>query len=244
MWGRVVISNRITVLAALSLCVVALGLCHPANAAQLITNGGFELGAFTDPNNDHYDVIPTESGAQDLTGWTVGNSLAWGVNTTDINPHAGVGFVDLTGIGDTTPHGILNQTIPTLIGHQYTFSIFETQDFGSSVVGIAVSAGGVPLVLSGTPGFWGDNTGLDATYGQLTGTFTATDTSTLISIGSIVFAATFHPFMIGLDDVSVTGDASTSATPIPAALPLFASGAGVFGFLSWRRKRKSVTVTA
>ena len=28
------------------------------------------------------------------------------------------------------------------------------------------------------------------------------------------------------------------ATPIPAALPLFASGGGLLGFLSWRRKRK------
>jgi hypothetical protein len=29
-----------------------------------------------------------------------------------------------------------------------------------------------------------------------------------------------------------------SETPLPAALPLFASGAGVLGFLGWRRKRK------
>jgi hypothetical protein len=30
-----------------------------------------------------------------------------------------------------------------------------------------------------------------------------------------------------------------AATPLPAALPLFASGLGAFGFLSWRRKRKA-----
>jgi hypothetical protein len=29
-----------------------------------------------------------------------------------------------------------------------------------------------------------------------------------------------------------------SATPLPAALPLFASGMGGFGFLAWRRKRR------
>jgi hypothetical protein len=28
-------------------------------------------------------------------------------------------------------------------------------------------------------------------------------------------------------------------TPLPAALPLFASGTGLFGFLTWRRKRKA-----
>jgi hypothetical protein len=31
-----------------------------------------------------------------------------------------------------------------------------------------------------------------------------------------------------------------SATPLPAALPLFATGLGAFGLLSWRRKRKNV----
>src|SRR5262245_20580356 len=30
-----------------------------------------------------------------------------------------------------------------------------------------------------------------------------------------------------------------SPTPVPAALPLFASGGGVLGFLAWRRKRKA-----
>jgi hypothetical protein len=34
------------------------------------------------------------------------------------------------------------------------------------------------------------------------------------------------------------------ATPIPAALPLFASGLGVLGLLGWRRKRKAVALAA
>jgi hypothetical protein len=34
------------------------------------------------------------------------------------------------------------------------------------------------------------------------------------------------------------GGNDNGATPLPAALPLFASGAGVLGFLGWRRKRK------
>ena len=35
------------------------------------------------------------------------------------------------------------------------------------------------------------------------------------------------------------GAISFEATPLPAALPLFASGASVLGFLGWRRKRKA-----
>ena len=35
---------------------------------------------------------------------------------------------------------------------------------------------------------------------------------------------------------------STAATPIPAALPLFATGIGGLGLLGWRRKRKAKRV--
>ena len=107
-----------------------------ASAVELITNGNFESGNFTPVGGGitTYDKI-IAGGPQDLTGWTVSNfhnqspvppSLVWGVNTTDINPHAGNGFVDLTGVGDTNPHGELTQSISTLIGQQYTFSIFLT----------------------------------------------------------------------------------------------------------------------
>ena len=37
---------------------------------------------------------------------------------------------------------------------------------------------------------------------------------------------------------------STPATPLPAALPLFASGLGALGLFGWRRKRKSAAAIA
>jgi hypothetical protein len=45
----------------------------------------------------------------------------------------------------------------------------------------------------------------------------------------------------------LNGPASTSGegqieTPVPAALPLFASGLGALGLLGWRRKRKAAAV--
>lgn len=46
--------------------------------------------------------------------------------------------------------------------------------------------------------------------------------------------------------VEMTGNATASigATPLPAALPLFASGLGALGFIGWRRKRKALTRAA
>jgi hypothetical protein len=41
----------------------------------------------------------------------------------------------------------------------------------------------------------------------------------------------------GLADFA-PNNSDASITPVPAALPLFASGAGVLGFFGWRRKRK------
>ena len=42
----------------------------------------------------------------------------------------------------------------------------------------------------------------------------------------------------GGDQIVVTFVGDTSATPLPAALPLFATGLGALGLFSWRKKRK------
>jgi len=49
--------------------------------------------------------------------------------------------------------------------------------------------------------------------------------------------------IVGFDDPEVIGQwsvtMSVDTTPLPAALPLFASGLGALGLLGWRRKRKA-----
>lgn len=49
----------------------------------------------------------------------------------------------------------------------------------------------------------------------------------------------------GFEAVTAGQDAGYySATPLPAALPLFSSGLGVMGLLGWRRKRKAQALAA
>ena len=60
--------------------------------------------------------------------------------------------------------------------------------------------------------------------------FAATATSAMV-----VFSISNQINDIGLDNVSVSGAAP--AVPLPAALPLFATGLAGLGLLGWRRKK-------
>jgi hypothetical protein len=53
---------------------------------------------------------------------------------------------------------------------------------------------------------------------------------------SVVFSGSAN--FIGFDDITL-GSATPGTVPLPAALPLFATGLGVLGLLGWHRKRKS-----
>jgi hypothetical protein len=55
-----------------------------------------------------------------------------------------------------------------------------------------------------------------------------------LALNWITSSLTFN----GGDQIVVTFVGDTSATPLPAALPLFATGLGAFGLFSWRKKRK------
>ena len=79
--------------------------------------------------------------------------------------------------------------------------------------------------------------GIDQASGTNPGTtetvsFTAAGTSALL-----LFSQTYlSPASPIIDNVEVSG------TPLPAALPLFASGLGALGLLGWRRKRKATAL--
>jgi hypothetical protein len=64
----------------------------------------------------------------------------------------------------------------------------------------------------------------------------------LYSVGSQFYLSVDNP--TGLWNPGDPGTLQVSATPVPAALPLFATGLGAAGLLFWRRKRNAVALTA
>ncbi|MCC6778048.1 MAG: hypothetical protein IT537_15655 [Hyphomicrobiales bacterium] len=66
--------------------------------------------------------------------------------------------------------------------------------------------------------------------------------------GYVVFAGDpLEDGVFGFSDgtpIAFLDTSSSSAVPVPAALPLFASGLGVIGLLGWRRKRKHASTAA
>jgi hypothetical protein len=102
------------------------------------------------------------------------------------------------------------------------------------------------------PSFGQGSTAVEV-VGNLAGGGTVTDTftfngllfqtfvlpNTFMDLTSVVFTGLGtapNPEMV-LDNIVVT-----AATPLPAALPLFATGLGGLGLLGWRRKRKAQAV--
>ena len=73
-------------------------------------------------------------------------------------------------------------------------------------------------------------------------------TSTLVTFVTSAWTATGNdaagtlPTNFGVTNYFSSANIQFEATPLPAALPLFATGIGALGLLGWRRKRKNAAV--
>lgn len=138
----------------------------------------------------------------------------------------------------TPPGGVTPSTAS--LGGPYTFS----QSFNVTNTALAV--------LSGT--WWIDDAGTLSVNGNLVDTESDDYTG-------VVFSVPNADFVAGLNTITMTmtlGDGLwdgariafsdvegiTSATPLPAALLLFAGGLGAFGLFGWRKKRKNTRALA
>ena len=165
------------------------------------------------------NVVATGSGQLDLTGWGLQNSGS-GLEPGWLWPVNGWIFTGAGGSVDT----------------YYQIPISGPAAFGSGNTADASSGSG-------------DNVGLDHIGFLMVPVGYVTDTAlldsstysgkTLVSLGvtpgTYVWTWGLRP------DESFTLEivASLSQTPLPAALPLFATGLGALGLLGWRRKRKA-----
>jgi hypothetical protein len=225
--------NRKVTIAALA-GILLLSAAANANA-NLVTNGGFETG--------------------DLTGWTVSNAnsatsptdiaiypwFTWQPSFDPLYIHSGNHAV---GLGSAYPgngsDATISQNISTVSGQNYNVSFWFNATYGTTCYSgycnytdFNVSFGGQSLLsLTNLPP---SPNHTQTPYGWQYYSFdvAATGPSSLL-----LFGDQFNLGHFALDDISVTGLASPPAVPLPAALPLFATGLGALGLLGWRRKRK------
>jgi hypothetical protein len=173
-----------------------------AGAANIVTNGSFELGNFVANAPFNYDVLA--AGSTDLTGWAVlPNGIAWGVNPTDATPASGTAFVDLSGAFNPPTVGGIEQVLNTMVGAQYLLS------FDSLASVAAVHIDSQPVLLSpGTP-FTINGT----TWTPQLASFSAKSSQTTLEFLNVTPAS----LTVGVDAVAVV---EVVTTPEPAGLPL------------------------
>jgi hypothetical protein len=176
--------------------------------------------SYTSPSGTATGFIETNTPPQPFgtLGMGMGTIVNWDINLT-----IGTSTVELAGPLQPVQNSSLNGLGTTTLA--VTASATElTADFGNT----------------GTGGFWGFglNSGGTRLCYTNAGTVGCADVSWEITTGTLVQTADIG---VPAGDVIATAE-NTTVTPLPAALPLFATGLGGLGLLSWRRKRKTQAV--
>ena len=136
------------------------------------------------------------------------------------------GYTLINGVSGTGDHtsGILTVTNPTT--GTGTFTISSSAGYSSFIFEVKDGNLGDPDAFQ-----WGE---FLLVTGDLTGTWSLQDGS-----GKFKDLSGADLFGLACTGACTQSGGGEGSTPIPAALPLFASGGGLLGFLSWRRKRKT-----
>jgi hypothetical protein len=170
--------------------------------------------------------------------------------TFSAGPGTGEAAINLTGGA-----GLFSTTGTIAGGDVVDFSSTQQVDFANGVATVSVHGNGTfsNLTVSVPTGFTFSDIDFGALFtGGTGGTVTATDqsgssTSTTIGSGLQELVLTSSGALTSLTLSSPTGFSQLkqfeisglTATPLPAALPLFAGGLGLMGFLARRRKAKA-----
>ncbi len=228
-----------TALSALAISAV------PANAANLLVNGGFEAPAI----NTFFQNYG--AGSTGITGWTVDAFTPFGGSGGNVDivdgaftpggpspANDGTQFLDLVGFGTV---GSIYQTFNTVAGQNYrvifaySHNLFAGDPSASAIAGVydAAFAGGTANLLAPFQAFshnTGTSTNLDwRTYAF---NFNATGAQSTLAFGNIS----------GGNNAGVLLDSVSVSVPEPAAWALMISGFGLVGG-AMRKRRTTVNVT-
>jgi hypothetical protein len=115
------------------------------------------------------------------------------------------------------------------------FAIGSYSDDILSATPTDVSFSFSPVVLSASNRYWVELLGDQSS--SVEWSYSMDTSGTGVSKEFFGHQNAIFPNSDGPYQMLVTGNVAT--TPLPAALPLFASGLGALGLVSWRRKRKA-----
>ena len=226
-WTNSQCGSRGSIAALVAACAIA---CTSPAAADIITNGGFELGTFNGGGSLAQQIQP---GGGELSGWTVSNAPAtwytsgWSNNPQQfpLNPRTGNFGVSLA---DGSVRFVnLSQSINLLPFQQYQLSFWVgNYSFNNGPAGVNVS------IIDGTSNtiLLSENVlapvpNTSSNWTRFAFNFIADGTSNTISFGEIN-----GPSYIGLDDVNI------AAVPEPATWAMMILGFAAIGFVACRRR--------
>lgn len=201
---------RVNILIGALAAATTFGLVN-ANAMSLLTNGDFENGVYSSTIGGWTNNAPI--GWTSSAGWDYLNGIFNRVTTS--NPYSGSHAIFI-GNNPGDPLATLSQTFSDVVGTTYNVS-FHLQ--------WSASGGNFQALLNGIPGVNVTDTPI-SNYKLESFAFTGTGSDILSFTAYSGFSSAF------VDGVNV------SAVPLPATLPLLATGVGVMGLFCWCRNRK------
>jgi hypothetical protein len=225
---------------------LTLGLAHHAEAANILANGSFEApGVGSSLAFDVGYFFP----ANYITGWTVTQGTVDLTGTNSVPAYQGGQAVDL--IGNTfysnQVQGALAQTFSTTIDQLYNLTFAYSNNYGATIgngfsAQVDVTDSLANSLLSAVVSH--ESTTNSPEWKIFSASFVAKSILTTIKFTNLTgerSASVSDPYLNGgiyLDDVSVEAAAAPGETPLPGALPLFATGLGALALIASRRKRK------
>lgn len=178
-----------------------------------------------------------------------------GVASADVVASAGTGGLnasDFVLVGGTNLVNANNSAYDQSITSPMSTWVWDARGSNSITVQYSVDLTGFDASSATLSGLWGvDNIGTVSLNGTEFASLTANDSSSYSSLSALaagagLFDAGLNVIEFVLSDTggpqafraafTIEADAATAAVPLPAALPLFGAGLGLFGMVRGRRR--------